>query len=254
MYVWEPAPTLETASGAGSGDRADANMGTVILLTSDSAVQSDVCAAVRSDHVTVRVGDVRAALAAANAAHEATVVIGMGRNGPSGYDQCRQIRAASDLPILVIGPSRDEIDELLAFAAGADDYVATPYPHRVLLARVGALMARAARTRGQVTNERVLGTLLVDIDQRRAFVAGSPLHLTRIEFDLLVVLSENPHRVVPRSELLDRVWGPWPGNHHVVEVHLSRLRSKIRSAGGPRIGEAVAGFGYRLGDEASATA
>ncbi|HPZ50904.1 MAG TPA: response regulator transcription factor [Propionibacteriaceae bacterium] len=229
-------------------------MGTVILLTSDPSVHSDASAAVRSDHVTVRVADVRAALAAAHATRDALLVIGMGPHGPSGYDQCRQIRAASDLPILVIGPSRDEIDELLAFAAGADDYLASPYPHRVFLARVGALIARAARTHGLVSNERVLGTLLVDIDQRRAFISGAPLHLTRIEFDLLVVLSENPHRVVPRSELLDRVWGPWPGNHHVVEVHLSRLRAKIRAAGGPRIGEAVAGFGYRFGGEASATA
>jgi DNA-binding response OmpR family regulator len=78
-------------------------------------------------------------------------------------------------------------------------------------------------------------------------LAGAELDLTRIEFDLLAILLEHPTRVVPREELVSRVWGSWFGDDHVVEVHLSRLRAKVVRAGGPRIGVAVRGVGYRLG-------
>jgi DNA-binding response OmpR family regulator len=78
-------------------------------------------------------------------------------------------------------------------------------------------------------------------------VGGQELALTRIEFDLLALLMEDPGRVVPREEIVSRVWGDWFSDDHVVEVHLSRLRRKVSDAGGPRVGTAVRGVGYRLG-------
>ena len=85
---------------------------------------------------------------------------------------------------------------------------------------------------------------MVDTEARVASVDGVELDLTRTEFDLLVMLMDNPRRVVNREALLEGVWGSWYGDDHVVEVHMSRLRSKVKAAGGPRIGVAVRGVGY----------
>jgi len=91
------------------------------------------------------------------------------------------------------------------------------------------------------------GPLAVDTDAREARLDGVPVDLTRTEFDLLVALIENPTRVVTRDALLQRVWGEWYGDWHVVEVHMSRLRNKVKKAGGPSVGTAVRGVGYKLG-------
>jgi DNA-binding response OmpR family regulator len=93
------------------------------------------------------------------------------------------------------------------------------------------------------------GPLTVDTETRVATVDETELDLTRTEFDLLVMLMDNPRRVVNRQALLEGVWGSWYGDDHVVEVHMSRLRTKVKAAGGPRIGVAVRGVGYKLGLE-----
>jgi DNA-binding response OmpR family regulator len=93
------------------------------------------------------------------------------------------------------------------------------------------------------------GPISVDTETRIADVNGVELDLTRTEFDLLVMLVDNPRRVVNRQAMLENVWGSWYGDDHVVEVHMSRLRTKVKAAGGPRIGIAVRGVGYKLGLE-----
>jgi DNA-binding response OmpR family regulator len=168
------------------------------------------------------------------------------------HDVCRQIRAHGRVPIVVgcrpgADGRLDDIAQLMAYAAGADDVVPADVSPRVLLARVGAVLRRTVA--GPITSARVrrVGPFELDPESRTASMAGNPLDLTRIEFDLLGILLENPSRVVPREELVSRVWGSWFGDDHVVEVHLSRLRAKIVRVGGPRIGSAVRGVGYRLG-------
>ncbi|MBK6956003.1 MAG: response regulator transcription factor [Actinomycetales bacterium] len=164
------------------------------------------------------------------------------------------LRDMSVAPLIVLADdaSVDEVDELLAFSSGADDYIRMPCSPRVLRARLAAAMRRVERASGKpLATAYQIGPLAVDTGTRRATVGGAPLHLTRIEFELLAALAENRQRVLTRGELLNRVWGPWPGDDHVVEVHLSRLRRKILAAGGPRIGEPVPGVGYRLCREAA---
>ena len=85
------------------------------------------------------------------------------------------------------------------------------------------------------------------VDSRTTLLDGSAIHLTRTEFDLLTAMMENPERVCTREMLLERVWGEWFGDTHVVEVHMSRLRNKVTAAGGPKIGTVVRGVGWRLG-------
>jgi DNA-binding response OmpR family regulator len=156
----------------------------------------------------------------------------------------RAVRAASEALIAVSGAG-DDLDQLLAFAAGADEVVPRGTSERLLLARVRALLGR----RRPVVEDTVLsvGLLTLDHRARSVEVGGQELTLTRIEFDLLALLMEDPGRVVPREEIVSRVWGDWFSDDHVVEVHLSRLRRKVADVGGPRVGTAVRGVGYRLG-------
>jgi len=168
------------------------------------------------------------------------------------YDVCRRLRAIVSVPVVTaFRPGADgRIDDavqLMAFAAGSDDVVPSDISPRVLRARLGALLRRSVAGHSGENHRRLVGPFELDPESRTALLAGTELDLTRIEFDLLGILLERPTRVVPRDELVSRVWGSWFGDDHVVEVHLSRLRAKVVRAGGPRIGVAVRGVGYRLG-------
>jgi DNA-binding response OmpR family regulator len=163
-----------------------------------------------------------------------------------GLEVCRALRSHGSTPIVFLTARADELDELVGFAVGADDYVTKPFAPRLLLARVSSVLRRA-RSEPEDRTVFETGPLRVDLEARTATVDGTTLQLTRTEFDLLAALIENPKRVVPRETLLERVWGDWYGGDHVVEVHLSRLRSKVRKAAGVTVGVAVRGVGYRLG-------
>jgi DNA-binding response OmpR family regulator len=177
--------------------------------------------------------------------HSPTLVLLEATGGAEGATATvRAVRAATDALIAVAGAG-DDLDQLLAFAAGADDVVPHGTSQRLLLARVRALLGRRRPAGGDVV--RTVGMLSLDHRARAVEVGGRPLTLTRIEFDLLALLMEDPGRVVPRVEIVSRVWGDWYSDDHVVEVHLSRLRRKVADAGGPRVGTAVRGVGYRLG-------
>ena len=164
----------------------------------------------------------------------------------NGLELCRKLKSTQRSRIMFLSASDSEIDQLLAFASGADDYLVSPVSSRILAARVEALANRALNLAGQ--NRKIaVSDLEIDLDSRTTRYRDVSLTLTRIEFDLLTTLMQNPKRVVPRSELIDNVWGDWGVDVHVVESHLSRLRNKIRRAGGPTIGIAVRSVGYKLG-------
>jgi DNA-binding response OmpR family regulator len=176
--------------------------------------------------------------------HRPDVVLVAAPGGAEGAaTTVRALRADTDALIAVAGAG-DDLDQLLAFAAGADEVVPRGTSERLLLARVRALLGRR---RPEEEQSLTVGLLSLDHRSRVVEVAGRPVALTRIEFDLLALLMEDPGRVVPRDEIVSRVWGDWYSDDHVVEVHLSRLRHKLAAAGGPRVGTAVRGVGYRLG-------
>lgn len=169
--------------------------------------------------------------------------------GPGALELCRNIRACSDLPILMQLAAPDDHTEWMCFQAGADDVITEHTSRRVIVARINALLLRRA---GHVTcPARTLrtGSLLIDLDARTLHIDDDPVDLTRTEFDLLAQLMAQPRRVHVRGDLVQAVWGEhYP--EHILETHLSRLRKKIRLAGGPHVGTAVRGIGYRLGIEA----
>ena len=178
------------------------------------------------------------------------ILLDIGLGSMDGLEVCRQLRAVTSAPIIFLTARSDEVDQLVGFAAGGDDYVTKPFSAKVVVARVNSLLRRQQRPDADSRTKYEVGPIALDIDSRVARLNGEPIHLTRTEFDLLTTLMENNERVCTREMLLERVWGEWFGDTHVVEVHMSRLRNKITAAGGPKVGTVVRGVGYKLGLEA----
>lgn len=224
---------------------------TILVIDDDDDLRALVSMSLSTaGYRVVEAGDGPAGLAAYHAYRPDLVVLDIGLGAMDGLEVCRNLRALGTTPIVFLTGRSDELDELLGFAVGADDYVTKPVAPRLLVARVGSILRR----RGQVPAPRTrleVGPLVVDLEARAAHADGVALDLTRTEFDLLAALMESPRRVLTRESLLERVWGDWHGDDHVVEVHMSRLRSKVRKAAGVTVGTAVRGVGYRLGLESA---
>ena len=159
-----------------------------------------------------------------------------------GLSLCREIRAVATTPIVMLTARADGIDIVQGLEAGADDYVTKPFDPMVLVARIRAVLRRAAPPSS--THEvSTVGDLTVDRDALDVTVAGRPVVLTPTELRLLLELLDAPGIVISRDRLLERVWDyPAGGDTRVVDVHVQRLRAKI---GRERI-ETVRGFGYKL--------
>ncbi len=157
------------------------------------------------------------------------VVLDLMLPGRNGLEILREVRgepATADLPMLVVTARGAEMDKLLGFEHGADDYLTKPFSPRELVARVQALLRRARPAGG--AHALVHGPLRIDVDAREVTVAGTPVALTPREFDLLVFLARQPGRVLSRDELLRKVWGyDYLGETRTVDVHVRRLRVKL---------------------------
>ena len=163
-----------------------------------------------------------------------------------GLDLCRSIRDRSNAYILMVTGRDEEVDKVIGFRLGADDYVTKPFSPRELGARVEALARRPREPRTE-TVERAFGDVVIRPLAREVEVAGEPVELTRIEFDLLDRLSANPHQVLTRSQLLELVWGgSWYGDDHVIDVHIANLRKKLSAYTEQPVVRTVRGVGYGL--------
>ena len=175
----------------------------------------------------------------------------------SGIDVCRNIRARSSVPIIMVTAKGTEIDTVVALEVGADDYVTKPYRLRELVARMRAVLRRApGGSESTDSGSFEFGSdgtweangIKVDFDQRRVFVRGDEVHLRRKEFELLRLLVENAGRVLTRDLLIDRVWGTdYIGDTKTLDVHIKRLRSRIEAdPSAPVLITTVRGVGYRF--------
>jgi len=174
------------------------------------------------------------------------IVLDIGLPDIDGVEVCRRVRAFSDAHVLMLTAQDTELDKVVGFEAGADDYVTKPFSVAELVGRVKAVLRRAQRV---VAAVRSFGSLTVDPLARVATLDGAPLDLTRTEFDLLDTFTAEPRVAFSRAQLLERVWGPnWFGDDHLVDVHVSNLRRKL--ADDPRDPDfvcTVRGVGYRMG-------
>ena len=151
----------------------------------------------------------------------------------------------SEVPILMLTAKDDEIDRVVGLELGADDYVTKPFAVRELVARVRAIMRRAATPTGQRQDELSYDGLKIHLPSRRVAVAGEDVDLTYTEFELLVTLASNPGRVFSRSTLLTRVWGDEFRDERTVDVHIRHLREKIeRDPRNPEFIHTARGVGY----------
>jgi DNA-binding response OmpR family regulator len=171
------------------------------------------------------------------------VVLDLGLPDVDGFDVCRQLRASGRVPILILTARDEETDRIIGLELGADDYVTKPFSPRELVARVRAVLRRAEP---DPLESRVieLGDVRLDLGLRRVTVAGVPVYLRTLEFELLAELARNAGQVVSRNRLLGRVWGlSFAGGTRTVDVHVAQVRKKL---GRPDLIETVRGIGYRV--------
>jgi len=164
--------------------------------------------------------------------------------GMSGYDICRNLRAAGDkTPILFLTAKDGEYDEADALDIGADDFVSKPFSPVVLVARLRALLRRSS---AGPDPSQTIGSLRVEPERRRAWLGDQELHLTARELGLLGFLVHRADHVVSKTEILEHVWDQaFDGDANVVEVYIGHLRRKLASSQDVSI-ETVRGVGYRL--------
>ena len=166
--------------------------------------------------------------------------------GKNGLEILREVRnepTTRDLPVIVLTARAAEMDKLLGFEHGADDYLTKPFSPRELVARAQALLRRAQPSRAEP--EVAAGDLTISTAAREATYRGKRLALTPREFELLAFLARNPGRVLSREELLRKVWGyDYVGETRTVDVHVRRLRAKLGAK--QNVIETVTGAGYKL--------
>ena len=166
--------------------------------------------------------------------------------GTDGIDVCRQIRAESGVPIVMLTATSDTMMVVVGLESGADDYVVKPFKPKELVARI---RARLRRTEEVAPETLTIGDLSIDVAGHSVRRDGRPIALTPLEFDLLVALARKPWQVFTREVLLEQVWGyRHAADTRLVNVHVQRLRSKIeRDPEKPEIVVTVRGVGYKAG-------
>jgi DNA-binding response OmpR family regulator len=198
--------------------------------------------------------DGRQGLAALEAGVFDAVLLDVMMPGMDGLEVCKRVRQKSRIPIIMLTAKGDETDRVVGLEIGADDYVPKPFSPRELLARLRAVLRRAAPD--AAASSLAVGDIAIDVSARDVRVAGATVDLTGIEFDILVTLARRPGRVVPRDTLLAQA-----GREDVtvgeraVDVHVSHLRRKLGDdPRAPRIIKTVRGVGYVLAKEGNGAA
>lgn len=168
--------------------------------------------------------------------------------GLDGLEVCRRLRAASDVPILMLTAKDDVSDRVTALDTGADDYLVKPFSIDELMARVRALFRRAAPTsRPEILR---FADLTLDTGTHRAYRGEHAIDLTAKEYELLELFMRNPRQVLTRDVIFDRVWGyDFGGESNIIEVYVRYLRQKTESLNEPRLIHTVRGVGYVLREE-----
>jgi DNA-binding response OmpR family regulator len=237
----EPCIAEKTASLPMPAPRSSSEGWRVLVVANDSAEAESVASGIRRHgHQVVTAGTGRAALGA----HDDSDLVLLDFDLPDldGLQVCRQIRSASDVPIIAVTARGGELDLVLALEAGADDFVVKPYGFRALLARMDAVMRRA-RPRSGTGKVLVRGRLRIDPTARTVTLDGRVVELTRKEFDLLHLLAAHPGTVIPRERLIRQVWGDsW--SRRTVDTHVSSVRGKL---GASSWIITVRGVGFRFG-------
>jgi len=171
--------------------------------------------------------------------------------GLPGTEVCRQLRTRGNVPVIMLTAKDSEVDKVVGLELGADDYVTKPYSSRELVARIRAVLRRGAEPveTSQSTTIQA-GPVRMDVDRHVVTVEGRTVPFPLKEFELLELLLRNSGRVLTRTQLIDRIWGPdYVGDTKTLDVHVKRLRGKIEpDPANPRYLITVRGLGYKFED------
>src|ERR687893_2014147 len=221
--------------------------GRVLVVDDDPALAEMLGIVLRGEGVEPAfVADGDKALAAFRESKPDLVLLDLMLPGRDGIEVCRQIRAESGVPIVMLTAKTDTVDVVLGLESGADDYVVKPFKPKELVAR---LRTRLRRTEADPAEQLTIGDLAIDVPGHQVIRNGTPISLTPLEFDLLVALARKPRQVFTREVLLEQVWGyRHAADTRLVNVHVQRLRSKVeRDPEHPEVVLTVRGVGYKAG-------
>lgn len=220
-----------------------------ILVVDDDAQIRDVLriTLTQAGFDVTEAADGAAAIAATHRAMPDLIVLDIGMPEMDGLEVCRRLRKSSSVPILFLTAQGDEIDRVVGFEIGGDDYVAKPFSPRELVARIRAILKRTGTAQNDPASLR-RGVIELDATRHICRVNGAKVHLTAREMDLLTRLMARPDHVMPRPRLVDAVYGT---NIHVsdrtLDSHLRNLRFKLGGAGCGDAIDTVHGVGIRMG-------
>jgi DNA-binding response OmpR family regulator len=228
----------------------------ILLVEDESSIADPFAKILRREGFDAIVARTAAeALERARALEPDLVLLDLALPDGDGRDVCRTLRATSSVPVIMVTARGTETDKIVGLEIGADDYVVKPFSAAEVIARIRAVLRRAAAKDEGPREPIHIGDLDVDLAARRVRLHGDELDLSRKEFDLLAELARHAGRVVTREDLMSRVWDEnWFGSTKTLDVHIGWLRKKLGDdPAAPRWIETVRGVGFRFaapGEEA----
>ena len=221
----------------------------ILVVDDEPAIVDAVSYALRSEGFEVDAAhDGESALESALRDAYDVIVLDLRLPGLSGVEVCRRLRAASDVPILMLTAKTAEVDRVVGLDSGADDYVTKPFSTAELTSRVRAILRRRELDRAGGVAVRTVGGVRIDLLRREVAVDGERVHMTPSEFRLLALLASQPERVFDRREIMEHLWeSTYVGAQRACDIHIANLRQKIeRDPARPERLVTVRGVGYRL--------
>lgn len=222
----------------------------ILLVDDEPLITDSLSYSLRREGFDVQaVGDGAAALEEIVKFEPDLVVLDIMLPGMSGLEVCRQLRAKSAIPVIMLTARGEEIDRVLGLEVGADDYLPKPFSFRELLARIKSILRRVELDRQATQSQPVaIGALSIDPVSRRVHKGDEELQLSAREFDLLALLMHHAGQALSREEMLALVWGDdWIGDPRTLDVHVRWLRIKIEDdPASPKYLQTVRGHGYRF--------
>lgn len=228
----------------------------ILLVEDEAAIAEGLTTSLAAEgFATAWVADGAAAVPAFHRERPDLVLLDLMLPGAAGTDICRQLRAISDVPIIIVTARDTEVDRVVGLELGADDYVTKPFSSRELVARIRAVLRRGSIAGAEADGPIEVAGVRVDRARHEVQIDGRTIDLPPKEFDLLELLVENAGIVLTRGQLIDAVWGAdYVGDTKTLDVHIRRLRGRIEDdAHDPRRILTVRGVGYRFKDDRKAT-
>jgi DNA-binding response OmpR family regulator len=222
---------------------------TILMVEDERSITEPLAEALRREGFDTQVAETAArARELAHHVEPDLVLLDVMLPDGSGYDICRELRAASRVPIIMLTARGEETDRIVGLELGADDYIVKPFSAREVIARIRAVLRRSDEHPDRPGGPVAIGPLTLDPAKRSVTLDGGEVDLTRKEFELLELLMSEAGSVITRERLIDEVWDVnWFGSTKTLDVHVSGLRRKLGdSSTSPRFIHTVRGVGFRF--------